>query len=156
MLHVMTPQPLYLIIFFTWTMVTCHDDSSLRNIENSLTAALHHYHLYMNNGHVPWWLIAEEYRKLYLSRFTALFSMAQQWSRDMITHRGWINFWKRILLAHLFCVPRLQFKIIFRNLTFILLWHALTRSDHTNTSHNEHAPSEWHHLTLTQTLFAHL
>ena len=37
-----------------------------------------------------------------ISRFTSLFSMAQQWSSDILTQRGEIYFWKTISLAHLF------------------------------------------------------
>ena len=135
---------------------------------------------YMNNGHVSWWLIAEEYWKLFLIRFTSLFSMAQQWSRDTMTNRRGIYFWKTISLAHLFLCSATQYKIIFRNLRFKLLRHDRTTlplnhitSDsywlcshtckpphstwhHDTSTHIGHAPSEWWHHFLTPALIANV
>ena len=76
---------------FAWQVT--RDDSS---------TALLHYALYMNNGHVPWLVLAEESWKLTLDRCTWLFSISQQLSRAMMTHRGGIYFWNTIPLAHLF------------------------------------------------------
>ena len=89
-----------------------------------------------------WWLI---------SRFTWTMDT---WHYDSSRRNLFLEDYP--ISASLFCVTRLHYKIIFRNLPFILPSHALTRTKHTNTSHNGHTPSEWHHLFLTPALLASL
>ena len=60
----------------------------------------------------------EEYRKLYLSRFSSLFTMAQQWSRYIMTHRGGIYFWKTISLAIFFLCSPAAIQNYFSQFTF--------------------------------------
>ena len=77
-----------------------------------------------------WWLI---------SRFTSLFSMAQQWSRAMMTHRGGIYFWKTIPLAHVFVFRGSNTKLFF---TICLLYFSDILWDERNTP--THLTSDMH------------
>ena len=70
MFDAMTHLPLNFIIFSRWIKITCHGPSGRRNIENAIC------------------------------RFSSLFSMPQDWSRDMMTHRRGIYYWKSIAFEH--------------------------------------------------------
>ena len=82
--------------------------------------------------------------------------MAQQWSREMMTHGGGIDFLKTIPLSHLFLCSSAARQNYFLQFTFILLSHDLPRSEHEISSHIRDAPSEWHHLYITQPRVAHM
>ena len=80
-------------------------------ILKTISVALHHYSLWLNNDQLTWWLIAEE----------SIFGKQSQ-------------------LRICFNVPPLKSKMIFYNFTFFLLLPAQTRSEHDNQSHFQHGP----------------
>ena len=93
-----------------------------------------------------WWVI---------SRFTSLWTLNEQGTRDMMTHRARIYFWNTIPLSPLFLCSAAPIENYFSQFALILLAHPLTRSEPNNTSHIGQVHSEWQHLFLTLPMIAH-
>ena len=86
----------------------------------------------------------------HLSRFSSLFSMAQQWSRDMMSHRGGIYFWKTISWAHHFLCSATPIQNYFFQFTIY------TSATCSGMKKLTCSGSEWQQFSRTPALLTHM